>query len=319
MRELTRSNDPVFLSYLMSELSALGIEAVNLDGFASTVLEPMNATALQRIMVPEADYWDAWVILAEAEEKLSDDTLLGGRVVLSQPKSGFRAAIDPVLLAASVPASNGDRILDVGTGSGAAALCVLARCPWTWVEGIDVQPDLVAMARHSATRAGIEERIRFEHGDIADSRALAGRIYDHVMSNPPFLAKGHGQIPTDTARALATVESSADLTAWLSFMAARVSDGGTVSVIHRFDRAEEICAALAAQGVGALARLDLVPVDDGRPIKRSLIQGVKGGDVSPVAVSRLVVHEADGAYTAAASAILRDAAPVCLERPTASP
>ena len=74
MRELTRSNDPVFLSYLRAELGAEGIEALVLDSFASSVLQPMNMTALQRVMVTDDDYWRAWTVVEEAEGR-GEETL----------------------------------------------------------------------------------------------------------------------------------------------------------------------------------------------------------------------------------------------------
>src|SRR5512139_3877326 len=70
-------------------------------------------------------------------EHLTDDRLLGGRVRLQQPASGFRAAIDPVLLAAAVPAGEGDIVLDVGCGTGAAALCLATRVEAAHVTGIE--------------------------------------------------------------------------------------------------------------------------------------------------------------------------------------
>jgi len=319
MRELTRSNDPVFLSFLTSELAAAGIEAVSLDGFAASVLEPMNVTAQQRIMVTEDEYWEAWAVLAEAEDRVREDFLLGGKVRFLQPVEGFRAAIDPVLLAASVPAVNGDRVLDVGCGTGAAALCLLARCPWAWVEGVDVQPDLIALAARSAERSGSIERIGFTVADIAGEAVLEGRTFDHVMSNPPFLELGRGRIPVEKAVALAKVESTASLPVWLDFMVARLKDGGTLSVVHRADRCDEILAHLGQAGIGALKRLELVPMADGRPVKRCIIQGRKGAAACDPDVSTLIVHEADGSYTPAASAVLREAGALCLERPPSNP
>ncbi len=319
MRELTRSNDPVFLSFLTSELSAAGIEAVALDGFAASVLAPMNVTAQQRIMVVEEDYWDAWAILAEAEDRVREDFLLGGKVHFLQPVEGFRAAIDPVFLAACVPAVNGDRVLDVGCGTGAAALCLLARCPWAWAEGVDVQPDLIALAERSAERSGSNERIGFTVADIAAEQVLADRAFDHVMSNPPFLEMGRGRIPAGKAVALAKVESTATLPVWLDFMIARLKDGGTLSVVHRADRAGEILTHLAAAGIGTLKKLDLVPVADGRPVKRCIIQGRKGAAVADLEVSSLVVHEMDGTYTPAAAGVLREASALYLERPPSNP
>ena len=61
------------------------------------------------------------------DDGATEDRLLGGKVRLRQPRDGYRAAIDPVLLAASVPAKPGERVLDLGTGAGAAALCLMAR------------------------------------------------------------------------------------------------------------------------------------------------------------------------------------------------
>jgi tRNA1(Val) A37 N6-methylase TrmN6 len=67
---------------------------------------------------------------------LTEDTLLGGRVRLRQPASGYRVAIDPVLLAAAVPAVSGETALDIGCGTGAAALCLAVRVPGVRVIGI---------------------------------------------------------------------------------------------------------------------------------------------------------------------------------------
>ena len=71
-----------------------------------------------------------------AEPELSDDRLLGGRLRFSQPRRGYRTAIDPVLLAAAVAAESAETVLDVGTGTGATALCLAARVPGCMVVGL---------------------------------------------------------------------------------------------------------------------------------------------------------------------------------------
>ncbi|MCO4829001.1 MAG: methyltransferase, partial [Lentibacter algarum] len=55
---------------------------------------------------------------------LTHDAFLGGRLKLWQPKQGYRAGVDPVLLAASIAAKAGESVLDLGCGAGAAALCL---------------------------------------------------------------------------------------------------------------------------------------------------------------------------------------------------
>ncbi len=306
MRELTRSNDPVFLSYLRAELSAEGIEALVLDAFASSVLQPMNMTALQRVMVADGDYWLAWAITEEAEERATEDSILGGRAILLQPVTGFRAAIDPILLAATVPAETGDQVLDVGAGTGAATMALLARAGNISVTGMDVQPGLIAMAARSAFRNDFEGQARFINVDIAHPSSIVdAMMFDHVMSNPPFLPADSGQRPKDPARALATIESSADLKTWIAFMDGHLRDGGTLSVIHRTDRVPEILDALGG-GYGDVKIIACVSVDDGRPVKRSIVQAVKGAASSDIMRDELILHEADGTYTDAAQAILRD-------------
>lgn len=307
MRELTRTNDPVFLSYLIAELKSEGIEHLVLDAFASTLLAPMNATALQRIMVDEDDYWQAWGVLVEAEEQVTEDTFLDGRLVMLQPKEGFRVSIDPIILAATVPVSSGDRVLDVGTGSGAAALALLVREPWAWVTGIDIQEKMIALANRSAVRNRMQERVNFVVSDVIagvpDDQVGA---FDHVMSNPPFFAHGSGQIPKNKARALATVESSANLAVWVDFMVLAVRDGGTITLVHRAEREDELVGFLKRQ-CGDMAVMDLTSKAGEAAQKLIVVQAVKGGTAKNVSRRELVLHHAGDDFTEDALAILRDA------------
>ncbi len=309
MRELTRSNDPVLISYLCTELTRNGIENVLLDGFGSSVLAPMNATAMQRLMVDEDDYWDAWVIYEMAEERVSEDPILGGRMTLLQPKDGFRAAIDPVLLAACVPVRAGDHVLDVGAGTGAVALSVLAREPFAWTTGIEIQPELVALARRSAALNDVDARARFIVGDVAQPMPqLANQLFDHVASNPPYIADQTGRVPKNPARALATIESTTDLLHWIGFMVGALRDGGTFAMIHRDDRLDEVLGDMDGD-LGELRVLELFPMDDGRGAKRCIVTAVKGAPRQTAIRRRLILHNADGSYTDDVQSILRDAVP----------
>src|ERR1022692_4866870 len=81
----------------------------------------------------------------------TSDRILGGRVKYIQPRDGLRAAIDPVLLAAAVPARPGERVLEGGTGAGAALLCLAARVPDISGLGIDRDAGLLRLAYANAT------------------------------------------------------------------------------------------------------------------------------------------------------------------------
>ena len=81
---------------------------------------------------------------------LTEDSLLGGRVRLRQPQVGLRAGHDAVLLAAAVPARPGERVLELGCGSGAAFLCLAARVPDLDIVAVEREPALAALARDNA-------------------------------------------------------------------------------------------------------------------------------------------------------------------------
>ncbi len=242
---------------------------------------------------------------------LTRTELLGARVTCLQPAAGFRVAIDAVLLAAAVPATAGETILDAGTGIGAAALCLTARVPGATVTGLDVQGDLVTLATENAALSGLDHRAAFICGDLLSPPPDCPEdAFDHVMANPPYMKAGAGQVPADPAKALATIEGAAKLRAWLIFCGRRVKPGGTVTMVHRHDRLGEVLAGFQ-QFAGPIAVLPLVP-KTGAAAKRVLVQGTRGGNRTIRRLRGFVLHEAGRKYTSAAESVLRDAAPLLL-------
>jgi len=249
--------------------------------------------------------------LPGGREAYSEDSLLGGRVRFFQPKSGYRAAIDPVLLGAAVPARDGDKVLDVGAGAGAASLCLAARVADVRVAGVDLNPDLVRLADHNAAANGYGGRLEFMVGDLLSAPVrLAAGTFDHVMANPPHLDPGGARPSPDAAKVMATVEGSADLRAWLRFCLLMVRPQGSVTIIHRADRLADLLAALGRDAGGVVVfPLWPGPRTDRRakPAKRVLVRFRKGARTPLVLAAGMVLHEADGSYTASADAVLRHA------------
>lgn len=248
---------------------------------------------------------------ALAEAAVTVDTVLDGRVRIRQPASGYRAAIDPVMLAAAVPARPGESVLDVGCGVGTAALCLAARLPEVQVRGVDVQRDLVVLANASAADNGLAGRVEFTVGDLLSPPSpLAGGLFDHVMANPPFVAAGRGNRPSDHGKAMAAFEGEARLEDWVRFCLRMVRPKGSVTVIHRADRLDELLIAMAA-GLGELVVFPLwpggVPDRDGgpKPAKRVIVRGRKGVATPLRLLPGLVLHTEEGLYTAAADRVLR--------------
>lgn len=76
------------------------------------------------------------------------------------------------------------RILDVGTGSGAIAIALAHECPEAQVEGLDISPQALAVARGNAERNGVAARLTLLTGDL---HRLCRSGYDLVVSNPPYI------------------------------------------------------------------------------------------------------------------------------------
>lgn len=238
---------------------------------------------------------------------VSDDTLLGGRVRLRQPVSGYRVAIDPVLLAAAVPATAADTILDIGCGVGAASLCLAARVPQCRIVGIDRQRDVVRLASDNIALNELGARVSVMMGDLLHPPPrLEPGGFSQVMANPPFFESASISASPNAAKAAASVEGEADLAAWVRFALAMVSSRGGITFIHRADRLGQLLGELAPRA-GEIVVFPLW-AGDGKPAKRVIVQARKGSATPLRLMPGLVLHRPDGRNTDAAEAILRHGA-----------
>lgn len=241
---------------------------------------------------------------------LTRDALLGGRVMVWQPRRGYRAATDPVLLAAACPAVSGDRVLDLGCGVGAAALCLAARVPGLVLDGLELQPPYAALARRNAAEA--RERFTVHEGDIAaPPSALRTRLFDQVIANPPFFGPGDAASP-DTARDRARRSDPQGAAPWIDAGLRRLRQGGWLTLIHRAEALPEMLAALTGRAGSITVRP--LAARTGRDAGRIVLRARKDSRTpfrlcAPLVLHRGEHHAGDGDdFSAEARAILRDGA-----------
>lgn len=248
---------------------------------------------------------------ADIPGAVTEDHLLGGRVKLRQPAGGARAAIDPVFLAASVEAEPNQLILDIGCGTGAAMLCLAARVPQCRIVGLEMQRELVRIAGDNANLNGMGQRLSVMIGDLlSPPPRLSPGSFDHVMANPPFLERSRGGDTVSPDKAAATIEGDADLAEWVRFSLMMVRQKGAVHFIHRADRIDALLAQLAGKA-GEVVVYPLWP-GQGKPASRVLVRARKQIASPARLMPGMVLHEADGRFTAAAEAVLRGAAGLAL-------
>lgn len=242
------------------------------------------------------------------DQELSDDKFLCGRLCLLQPLTGYRAATDPVLLAAACPAMPGQAVLDLGCGAGAAALCLGLRVPGLALAGLELQPAYADLARRNAQRNGIA--IEVHDGDLARMPKPLRRDFDHVIANPPYYPAGGSPSPV-AARARA-MQVGTPLADWVAAATRRLRPGGWLTMILGADGLPEVLSALPPK-LGSTAVLPLA-AREGRPALRVIVQARKGGRAPFRLLAPLVIHQGpahDGdreSYTPEANAILRQGA-----------
>lgn len=239
--------------------------------------------------------------------KETENSLLDGKVRLLQKQDGYRTAIDPVLLAAAVPAKAGEAVLDLGCGVGAVSLCLHTRISGLKITGLDVQKPLIDLAQRNSALNNCEDSMLFVDGNLLNPLiGISEAKFDHVMANPPYYVADKVNASPEAAKALANVESEAGLVDWVRVAHQALKTRGSITFIHRTDRIPDLIDALY-DSFGGLVIFPLWP-SRGKEAKRVIVAARKGV-ASPARISPgLVLHKEDGSFSDQAQDILKNAA-----------
>ncbi len=221
-------------------------------------------------------------------DALSDDGFLDGRLKILQPRAGYRAATDPVFLAAAIAARPDETVLELGCGAGVALACLLHRVP-VRATGLELQQDYADLARQNMARNGFSANIMT--GDLAQMpAALRAQSFDHVMMNPPFFESARHSAPENAGKSAAFLEGDVGLDGWVKAGLKRLKPLGYFTIIHRTERLGEILAPL--KGAGDITILPLA-ARTGRNARRIIVQARKGA-AGPLQLSApLVLHDGE--------------------------
>ena len=245
-------------------------------------------------------------MLADAE--ITEDAVLGGRLVLRQPRRGHRVGHDAILLAAATQARAGEQVVELGGGVGAAGLALAHRLPGLSVTLVEIDPALAGLARDNAQRNGLGDRVKVVTLDVAASAQVfagSGLVEGsaaHVMMNPPFNDPARQNASPDAGRRLAHVGSDDTLLVWMRRANSLLAPSGALTLIWRADGLGDVLAACA--GFGAIAVLPIHPKPQAAAI-RVLVRAVKGSRAPLALLPGLTLNGADGKPSAEVEEILR--------------
>ncbi|RJQ70931.1 MAG: tRNA1(Val) (adenine(37)-N6)-methyltransferase [Desulfobacteraceae bacterium] len=237
--------------------------------------------------------------------ELTRDTFFDGRLIVTQPRDGYRFSIDAILLAAAVAPQRGNSILDLGTGSGIIPLILALRHPDVHISAVEIQPELAGIAVRNVDENQSRLQITVVHADMRSlpNNEIKGP-FDWVISNPPYRSPHSGRINPNRQRALARHEITIDLPEVLACAKRMLRTGGQFGTIYPAERAIELADQMRRADIEP-KQIRTVHSHSGQDARLVLVQGIKGGRAGLRIAAPLVVYQPGGDYTEAVQAMMK--------------
>ena len=235
------------------------------------------------------------VAVLKENERIDELQRNGYRII--QDPNRFCFGMDAVLLSGFAHAKEGDRVLDLGTGTGIIPILMEAKTKASNLVGLEIQPESADMARRSVSLNSLENKIEIVTGDIKEAVSLFSKSsFDVVTSNPPYMIGQHGLVNPHSEKAIARHEVLCTLDDVISQAAALLKPGGNFFLVHRPFRLVEIMTLLTKYYLEP-KRMQLVyPYVDKEP-NMVLIEANRGGKSRLKVEKPLIVYESQGKYT----------------------
>ena len=234
------------------------------------------------------------------------DGILDGRLKIIQKEKGYRFSIDAYLLAHFVYMNKNDRVLDMGTGSGVIPIIVAHRYSCDKVVGIDIQEEMVDMARRSVALNGLGNKVDMISGDVRKIEArFDDQSFDVVIINPPYRKFGSGKINPDYQKSVARHEITGCLSDYLMASRYVLKKSGRVYMIYPASRLVELMFQMRLASIEP-KRLQMVHSNDRSHGVFILVEGIKGRKEEIAVLPPLFIHGENGAYSEAMNLLFRE-------------
>ena len=241
-----------------------------------------------------SDFSETEVLLKENERI---DDLQRNHYRIIQDPGRFCFGMDAVLLSGFAKAKQGDRVLDLGTGTGIIPILMEAKTSAKNLVGLEIQPDSADMARRSVRLNGLEKKIEIITGDIKEAESLFGAAsFDVVTSNPPYMTEHHGITNPEAPKAIARHELLCSLEDVISQSSRLLKQGGNFFMVHRPFRLVDIFVLLREYKLEPKRMKLVYPFADKEP-NMVLIEANRGGRARMRVEKPLIVYKEPGVYT----------------------
>ena len=235
------------------------------------------------------------IIELKSDERLDDLQRNGYQII--QKKNGFSFGMDAVLLSGFARVKQGEKAIDLGTGTGIIPILLEAKYEGEHYTGLEIQDEMADMAARSVALNHLEEKVSIVKGDIKEASRLFGAAsFDVVTSNPPYMNDAHGLKNPDLPKAISRHEVLCTLDDVTREAARLLRPGGRFYMVHRPHRLIEIITALTKYKLEP-KRMKMVHPFVEKDANMVLIEAVRGGKSMIKVEAPIVVYQEPGVYT----------------------
>jgi len=234
------------------------------------------------------------------------DEMLGGRIGIIQKKKGYRFSLDAILLSHFVRLRKRDHVVDLGTGSGVIAIIIAQRGECGRVIGIDIQEELVDMAKRSVLLNNLTEKVDIYRGDIKNIETLcAAGSFDVAIFNPPYRKLKSGRINPDKEKSIARHEIKANVRDFLKASGYVLKKSGRAFIIYPATRIAELLSSMKITAIEP-KRMRMVHSHGASKGEFVLVEGIKNAREELEVMPPLFVYSDNGEYTESMSCIFNE-------------
>ncbi len=234
------------------------------------------------------------------------DDLLGGRLRIFQKEKGYRFSIDSLLLAHFVYLKRDDHVIDLGTGSSIISLILAYRFESVKVVGVEIQTQLVDMARRSVKLNGLQSKIEVRQGNVKQIKDfLDPQSFDVAVFNPPYRKLNSGRINPHEEKAIARHEITGSLAEFLTSAKYLLKSLGSTFIVYPATRGAELFSQMRNSAIEP-KRIRMVHSNNLSSAEFILVEGVKNGGEELNVMPPLFIYGNNGKYTDEMEIILKE-------------